>query len=437
VPEDTDDKEGYKRALIFVAAGFVILATIGIAFVIQKKSLSTLFFPPASTTPSIIIQSENTGSCDTPRFRDVGTKPSNKDLLIYTTECQRIVYPNNSRDIVYRFYVRDAEGTFNRLLYTSDNKVDWQGTSYGMLISPQKNILAISRATGPDSTAFVDLNGEDAAAVLTEAMKDIHKKEVQTSPHSRFLALDHKESTKIDVQDTTTHTVKTYDFPETRLNGTYVAGWSPDDKKMYIAGGIWEFSAPARLWEVTLATGGVKEMPGLEDFSYPVRVYPEEGIAYLVKYDRDDENIRSSHLYEYDLVSGSTRPIANADTATFSPLVKIGNAVWYPEVEYLKSEKDPEQLIDQWSLKIRDLSTGAVQTHIAQPVFDGLSESEKWIVVFKPISEDAGSYRILFPEQNREVLIGETSAGSTGYRPPLVGREYVSAIVGVSEHNSK
>ena len=363
--------------------------------------------------------------CQQNSIQDYGKVDSNKDILVYETECIVKLYPNNGTDSLIRYYVRDADGTFNKKIYSVLNKESFGGGTYGEIKGFQDDKIEIHRVKSGDDSVIVDVYGKNSNLSPDESGNGFS---ASLSPNKRYLVKiafsDGSETSEvktghIQVKNIENNEVKDYDFSKQGINGVYVAGWSTDGNSVYIAGGIWEFSAPAKLWKIDMANKSVREYDGLDNLVFPVTVFPEENIAFARSGNGfgngfNEAKNSETKLYQIDLASGSKKVVATESAvSTFNNIAKFGQELFY--LTYKEG-------VDRHLEKL-DLGTGKISK-----VLDGPIEIKNHLPKGQLVLQSNNEYSIFFIDSEKKNLIG--NSGEIGMRVPTGSKEYVSGVVG-------
>lgn len=438
---------GIFKAAILIAAGLLIVAGLFYAayYWRQKDDLGagspTGSAAPASEMPdrgqNLGIKDDLSDLCLKNTVDQYGSISEDKDILIYESECIFKIYPSNSTDSLIRFYATDGAGTFNRLIFETVNKAAFGGSTYGELAGLGKNKIKIHRVSSGEDSAVIDALG--ASSSLSE-MENLN---VSVSPDGKFMALSipfQRLGTPSDeyapffpadyqykpgfvyIKKVANGEISGYDFSSAGIDGSFIAGWSPDSGSVFVAGGLYEFAAPAALTKIEVASNKATRYD-LGGFSYPVNVYPKERIAlfrdksgFLGLDEEPKENVTIS-LFEMNLDSGDKKAvITEKATEAFYRIAKIGNDIFY-----LLSGIGVDR-----RLKKGNLATGETEViHNGPAQILAYSEEEEYLVL-----RDNREYKIWFTASGRERFLGD-GGGQIGFRVAADNKEYIADIVGV------
>ncbi len=418
-----------KKANSFLFAFLGILAAAAVVFSAwfwKNEPTSPLpagpIVSPRPTAPEI---PESPSLCPTDSIKQFGEVNTQSDIIVYSTECVLKTYGNNSTDSLMRFYVRDALGTFNRKIYEVLNKSEFGGSTYAQIIDEHGGKIKIHRVKNDQDSVIIDVFGKEQATAFPEEQLPEWLQTV-VSPNKKYAAFSLADtnsgvSKNIRVKNLESGQSKDYNFSETGLNGAYIADWSEDSATLYIMGGIWEFSAPAKLWSINISQQTVKEYKGLEDFTFPVRVVSKRKIALLSNNSPSmgmDENSSSVvSLYSLDLQTEKKTLIKEEKASwAFSPTVLVGDNIFY-------GVSPTEQRSEIKKAPLNGTASSVVYSgslNLYETVVD-----DEWLLI-----NDNGRFRIFSGLTGEEKFIGQGSP-QLGFAVPRDGAEYVQGIVGV------
>jgi hypothetical protein len=433
-----------KKIATEIVIGIILIVTVLISSIIwldgkkNKFKLSQQQLTNSSQTSQPIdkqkapLQSQNVADqekfsaidklCQQNSVQEFGKIDSNKDILVYETECIIKLYPNNGTDSLIRYYVRDAEGTFNKKIYSVLNEEGFGGGTYGEIKGFQGDKIKIHRIKNGNDSVVIDVSGNESSLTSDEQSYNFS---VSLSPNKKFLvkvgssensSTSEIKTNHVQVKNIENNDVRDYDFSKQGLNGVYAAGWSINSDSVYIAGGMWEFSAPAKLWKIDILNKSIKEYGGLDDLVFPITIFPNENVAFARSNEGFNEYKNSKvNLYQIDLINGDKKVVANEDAiSSFNYMAKIGNNLFF-----LVSKEG----IDSQQLEKLDLKTGKISK-----LFDGPIRIHNYLANGLIVLQDNSEFSIFFVDSEKKNVIGK--GGDIGMRVPTGSKEYVSNIVG-------
>lgn len=326
----------------WIIAGAIMVGILGSVFITgffiwgEIKSFNNKL---ANTLelPSTAIDMMNGGNdqvdinaCDKNTIKDFGEVKEGADIFVYTTRCFLDITPLNAPTIFYQFYARDFEGTFNKEIYNILNTPDFEGGSGVVISDPHKDSIGIYRINENGETIVIDSFGNK----ISEEALD-YRKNVYESPDKKItVSIDYPElrgNTSLTVVNNESGAKYFFDDFQQSLNGIRHGAWSVDGKTLYITGGIYEFSAPAKLWSIDVDSGKISEYDNLDGYFYPVYIFPEENIAYFTDAEANFESEnREISLYKMDLASRKIEKVyTDKATWTFNNLKLIDGSLYY------------------------------------------------------------------------------------------------------------
>ncbi len=309
-----------------VIIGFFIWKAIKLS---DNQTINTLKSTDTDTISGNIEQVD-TNDCDKNTIRDFGEAKEGANIFVYTTRCFLDVTSLNESTIFYQFYVRDFEGTFNKEIYSVLSTPSFKRGSGIVINDPRKDTIGIYGINEDGETIAIDSLGNN----IPEGSVD-YQRRFYDSPDKRITAsIDHS-----DLRGVATLTVvnnesnKKYIFDDFKqsLNSIRYGGWSIDGKTLYITGGIYEFSAPAKLWSINVDSGQISEYDNLNGYSYPVYIFPEDNLAYFTDAEPNFESKnRDVSLYKMNLDSRKIEKVYTDNAlSTFGDLKLIGDSLYY------------------------------------------------------------------------------------------------------------
>lgn len=247
-----------------------------------------------------------------PAFPDIGTAPKDGNGIIFSTrryfgsQCNK----NRNQTQIFTYYIRSIDGSFSRRLFYDKD------AGYSFALSKDKNEFSASKYNA--QSYLFDFSGNTQALGKSSSI-DISQKNKKyynelTSPDGKFIArnilpdADKGNSvTAIELHNNLTGEDVRYDFgKEYGFNGIYVNAWKSDSKSVYIAGGIYEFSAPANLWRIDIGNPNPHHFKQFEGMVYPISINSDENVAFARDKDHFSENPSKdiiTNLYMVDLTS--------------------------------------------------------------------------------------------------------------------------------------
>jgi len=358
-------------------------------------------------------------ACGNSTITEYGAVSSQNDILVYVTECIIKVHPDNGTDSLMRFYVRDARGTFNRKVFEVLNTPAFGGSTWAQLGGMKNDKIIIHRAESSSRDRVFDEGGNEVKD-FSDLEQRYNYSRLSLSPAGTYLAVDYMEEKagQVDIKYVGTGEVRSLAFPDVGIAGVRVAGWSNDEKILYVAGGLYEFSARAKLWKVMIDTGEMIAYKGLDSFVFPVQVFPQDGVAFVsnhgVGWDTGDAKPVDTYLFQVNLADGKkSLLIKEKAKLAFNELVKLGNQVFYDLDGQIKA-------FDMVTRQSRFISAGPAT--LFSIVY---SDQEGWLVLY-----ERENYKFYFAGEDKEIIIGSRGT-DIGFQVPTNNREYVMNMVGV------
>src|SRR3989344_1444876 len=432
--DPSKDPRSQKKFLRPLLSLSVLIITVGaIYFLAFPKSVTK-----APSAQNVIEDIEPIDplaeKCNSNTVKGFGKVSRSQDIVVYSTECITKLYPDNFTDSLIRFYIRDATGTFNRRLYSVFNTRDIQKGSgtWAELPGIRQNLIEIHRVAGEEDKIFVNLSGQ-VVQNPSELERDDSAYNLMLSPNGQNIAFTRSNGdamTKIEVVNVQTGQSKVYEFPEVGLNGVSPVAWSKDSKTLYVSGGIYEFYAPAQLWQINMATQKISKYQGIEGYDYPSPVFPEDDVALMSNQSNSGNSInlgeenpkpKDKTLFALSLSTGKISQVVTENAVyALGDMFRIGS--YYIYSKYSTG--------DQASIKYKKLDL-ATKTSIALPNLDGMSFTaysgdEGWLAGH----DGKGQYVIRFLDSKNQAIMGKSSS-EQGSRVPTDNTEYISRIVGV------
>ncbi|TXH05368.1 MAG: hypothetical protein E6R05_02225 [Candidatus Moraniibacteriota bacterium] len=304
------ETEQKQKKILF--AGLTILVLAGI-FLYSASFLDRNTPYVNNSQPIASMFSDGPGPCEehTAEFGDPLAVET--EAIVYTTKCtiEEDQYVSGGKHVL-RTYIRGAGNEYNKLLFDTDEKNIW--TSIIPVVPNVIYIQTSDRRGQDEKDYFFDKRGNPVEFDLKKE-REKYRNEV-ISPNGQYVASlpkpdenEYRAPAIVEILDAETGETKTYDFTKqvNELNGVYVDSWSPDSRYVYVAGGIYEFAAPAKLWRVDVTSGTIKKYR-LDKFSFPVRVFPDRGIALVTE--------GGCKMMGYTISSGSVDELSDEAKAT-------------------------------------------------------------------------------------------------------------------------
>jgi len=272
--------------------------------------------------------------CDQSDIGEFGEFSLTKVSVVYVTSCML-----KHGIVLFSYYVSDLDKSFNKkihqvLLPSGGISTPSAG---GRFVSLDQKILKITTNDKGREIEYIDMEGKKVINFVESPSRQ------STSPNKNFNAIILSRTELpptrgapneliVRIVDIHKNINKEFSFSNS-LEGVYVAGWSPDDEFLYIAGGLYEFSAPAKLWRINTKNGDIKKYESINGLTFPVTIYPERKVAY-VSNSGFNETVTEIDLYELNLERDVINKIIT-ETAidAFSELRRIGDNLYYKTKE--------------------------------------------------------------------------------------------------------
>jgi hypothetical protein len=213
-------------------------------------------------------------------LEDLGTYPGEEDIYIFfTTTCsyQRCL----PGERIERHYVQNIDGTYRKQL----------PSQYGGQVLEYRQYAGSLRAQTQDELFFSVRTDGTLEVLGNKILEDSSMNYAErTSPNNRWNArlLETENPGRpfkaiVEIENLNTNDVQTYDFTDQvhELEGVYIDSWDAGGENLYVAGGIYEFSAPAKLWKITPESQNVQSYPILDGKKYPVNIQHEEDLVFV------------------------------------------------------------------------------------------------------------------------------------------------------------
>lgn len=279
------ETEQKQKKILF--AGLTILVLAGIF--LYSASLLDRNTPVIQTTESVAsMLGDGPGACSE-HYPEFGNPTAvDTEVILYTTKCtiEDSDYAYGGERIL-RAYIRGAGNEFNKLLLETKEDALWTSIVF---YKPSVIQLQTSDRQGKNEE-YSYFNKKGERIEFDPEAEKVNYRRIVTSPDSRYSATlplpeenEYRAPAIVEILDAETGETKTYDFTKqvNEWNGIYVDSWSPDSRYVYVAGGIYEFEAPAKLWRIDVKSAVVKKY-GLDKFSFPVRVHADRGLAFVTE----------------------------------------------------------------------------------------------------------------------------------------------------------
>ena len=323
------------------------------------------------------------------------------------------------------YYISNFERSFNKKLF-EDNSItyyDFESLDDG------KGFYAT--ATGGNHYS-IDFFGNVATPTSEERKSYLAKRKTTwegnswqqkvVSPDGGKIAtlagVEYGDTATLEIQDSSAQEDnQTYTFSGNGINGYYLVTWSQDGRYIYVAGGLYEFSAPAKLWRVDRQNKKITYYDQLTGMVFPVFISPKYNVALVRDADHFgdiDKNIKTT-LHGLNLDTGEISAIVT-ENGTVDPLGAINDDQVYYAVE---------GGIHTLDLKTQSTKDFVRTDSILFPRYGGKSNF---------LAYDLGGDAIVtfFDDLNNQNVIGKARVHSC--EDIEQGREYIDSINAASKY---
>lgn len=435
-----------KKFLLAIAAVFIALVSIFLFLDFSNRRSKE--FEKISNESENVYSSQVCSIKTVPSVKeekcastpDYGISPENGTFFIYQTKCW--IEPSCSageHPVVFNYYLRDVDGNFSRKLFTSTNEV-------GVV---EYDIFGLAKSG--EGFFARDVSGNyysiDFFGTVTEIEKqeDLELYEAKfendsfliASPDGTKLAkmvyTDDNRDPKdvLEVVDIKTGEKNTYKPPKNPWNRVVLDSWSLDGRYLYLTGGIYEFSAPAKLWRFDIRTGNFFSYDKINKFVWPVFVSPENNIALV----RDNDWFGSetyvgkkTKLYALNLITGNVSKIDEREGY-------LG--------QFLSSDTEDDNFYYTTGVESGDSCSADVYTVDLEKKSSSLLKKGLCVLSFE--HTQAGRHFFVYKEQestttllsyadqmDKEISLGESNPNNCNNF--VIGKEYFDTILtGLSE----
>lgn len=385
-----------KKIKIEVAVGIILVISIviGGAFWLQNNNQKNNFIvdnnrdsKQVSTIKSFVdYQSEKTlndeklnqGDCN--KIADFGSNDGGSGVFVYSTICRLGSQCNRGGDSIsiVNYYMRDFEGNFNKKIFTTEISKKYK--LFDFYASKEKDGFNVFSG---GAKYFVNNSGSILNDVGDEVLdidqaKNNYEQELYSPDKkyiARILASDRARSEAIvEVYDIQSKKTKKYDFRKkvASLNGIYIDSWTLDSRYFYVAGGMWEFSAPALLWRVDMESKKIISYDNLKGMVYPITVYPDREVALV----RDDDHFGAgegdiyTNIFALDLKNGDIEKVVKESGSVSPIVVSYKGKAYYGVYQNEDYENGDVKYIDILERNAHDFLKNSI---ITKPVFKSWS----------------------------------------------------------------
>jgi len=382
------------------------------------------------------LSDQNVSASEISHIPDFGAPPKKSTVLIYET-IQRLGSQCNTKNdmvVINNYYIRDINGTFNKQIFS--------GKNFGYSFTPTDDGKGFNAIFAPYNEVpknyLIDFSG-NIKEVRTENENNNSipdgKRYVREipSPNGRYIArsiLYDKSAempTIVEIYDTKTKKTDTYDFKSDSFNGTFIDSWSPDSKSLYAVGGIYEFSAPAKLWRIDVGSKEPYPYKQIEGMKYPVIISPENNIAFIRDKDHFNEQSNgdlTTNIYSVDLANGTIKKVTTENGFVSFPSIFYGNNIYY---HVSQNSDDISQSSD---IKILDAKKNKVDSFIKDAAITYPSFAFKKSETFA-YTQGGNTYISTFNNPNNKTLLGKNQPRSCTDTTP--GTEYILNVLASSK----
>lgn len=363
---------------------------------------------------------EQNNNCDS--IADYGTSPQNATLFIYTTVCRSgNDVCSKSRPATINYYIRDFEGTFNKKLFTSNNG------RYSIKLSKNEDGFNI-HGLEKDEYFFVDFSGN-----IKKSLKEEWNNNEGSKWKTGLLSPDKEKLAKInefqnlEIVDIKTGDVENYEMTSSGLNGKFIDSWSSDSRYVYVAGGIYEFFAPAKLWRLDTKLKKLIFYDQLADKAWPAFVSHDNNIAIArdtehFNVDLDKADNVETVLYALNLTTGNVEVFAKQD-GSIGDFKKINSTKFYYNLWTNNSYQGSD-------IYVVNLETKKVDDFLKKSyIIYNNSNEENNFFVYKQNGEISVSF---FNDKDKKNILGSSAPDECYKFEP--GKEYASVIYAVYEN---
>ena len=391
-----------------------------------RKTLSNDSYKQAPLNPSTgdyqvgQLQDNEINYEDCGSIPDLGSNTEEEGIFVYSTLCRlgSKCNTNGNMTSIVNYYIRNFEGTFHKKIFTSINSLDW--TTYDFYPKKERNGFDVISSTGDkffvSNSGSVDEVKSDSKNNETSA--DGHyKQEVYSSNKQRVAKILSAETSKdinaglvLEVYESGSGGVEKYDLSKyfSRMSGMYIDSWSKDSRYVYVAGGIYEFSAPAVLLRIDTEKKKVMSYEKLKGMVYPVTVFAEQGVAFVIDkehFGEEDGADVSTNIFALDLATGDIKKIVQ-ENGSISPIVaSYTGRAYYGVYQGEDYENQDIRYIDIAKKTVHNFLENAF---ITKPEF------KSWAYTFEDkegeyfsFKQDSQLYIASFNDINNKKLLGE------------------------------
>lgn len=384
-------------------------------------------------------------------IEEFGDASMTEESVLYTTECiisdSRNLY---GEDSIKRVYLRGVNNEFNKKIFETKEKI-----LSADVIEKGDDVVRVKTSNDygeNEKTYFFNKKGEKILNFSDDNLSQRNYVVEKISPDGKFTArmnlpkddMNHIPAI-IEVVNNLSGNFKKYDLTGEvdRFNGVIIDSWSQDSRHLYVAGGIYEFYAPAKLWRIDIEDEKIEKY-NLDGFNFPVHIYPDQNVAFVEKnvncngnyggnfvsagnvneVSKEDKKSCLFEMYSVDLQTKETILLAREEAIdAFRNMFFDGNYVYY-ETTY--------NLIGINSDAFRNESV-VRRVNLENKFVESYSEDESHIYMFIPknkafVLEDDKKIFLVYPYENRKEYIGESPI-----RVALSNKTGVEYIVEISK----
>lgn len=358
---------------------------------------------------------------------ETGEVTRENNVIIYETQCLLELHPKSFRTLLYRYYARDKEGTFNREIFRTIKPYNLGFFPSAYIADDELGKISFYGFNKNRDIKVIDIFGNESnnEEVSTFILKEIE------SPNGKYVAqIGLSESTEnpkineIKIINTETQEETLYNSDFGSRTRVVPGGWSPDSKSFYFSGGIYEFSARAALSKIDVENKSVVGYESLENLYFPVLVYPLEGIALVSDLSNhpDKNDLKDVNIYQLNLDDDTVKNIIIETGVNYiRQITKLGNNIYY------------------YASKIDDSTNNSllrkfnVLTGEKSSIHDGQSEikavTDDWFILQ---TNDEGYFFVDNASGNKTFMHQGNNVASG---IPQDNQEYVTEIIGILESN--
>lgn len=426
-----------KQIKIEIAVGIILASGLlfGGIYWLQDKNNNSTPMSVNSPVPTSnnkqdqkVLNNKISDSKDCSGIVDFGNNANNNGVFVYSTACYLGTRCSTDSVAIVNYYIRDFEGTFNKKIFTL-NKL----TSLYFYPNKEKDGFDVISSNAGDRKYFAVSNSGNVTESSNKLKSDENQEVYSANKKKVAKIVDIRRMTGliIEIHNLENKKVKKYNLKEyfNRMSGMYIDSWSSDDRYVYVAGGMYEFSAPAVLLRIDTEKEKIMQYDKLKDMAYPITIYPGKEVAFVRDSDHFGESgvvDFSTNIFALDLKSGDINKIAKEKGIISSIVASYNNKAYY---EVYQSDDDYE------NGNIKYINISEKTTHeflkkavITNPVFKAWSYTfEDNEGVYFSFKQNNQLYISSFENPEQKKLVGTVDLGNCTLNQN--GIEYIKDVI--------